>query len=81
MKVKVLRMETIEERYPQALSTLCHQVKNLNNMRNFLVKEQFKKKGKILFYSNLNKLLKQEGCYKILLAHTAQYTLKLLTRN
>ena len=79
--ITVLRVECIEVNYHPALSTLCHQVKNLYNRANFLIKSSLNKEKKILFYNDLNKLLKHEECYRMLPAHTAQHTLKLLTRN
>ena len=78
---KVLRVECIEVDYHPELSRLCHQVKNLYNRANFLVKNSLQKDNMILFYSDLNILLKQEECYRALPAHTAQHTLKLLSRN
>ena len=78
---KVLRVECIELPYHQALSTLCHQVKNLYNRANYLVKQSLSKKNKLLVYYYLNTLLKEEVCYKTLPAHTAQHTLKLLCRS
>ncbi len=81
MMTKVLRVECIELPYHQALSKLCHQVKNLYNRANFLVKSSLNKHNKLLSYYELNTLLIQEDCYRVLPAHTAQHTLKLLTRN
>jgi len=78
---KVLRVECIEVDYHQALSTLCHQVKNLYNRANYLVKQSLNKEKKLLVYYDLNSLLKDEECYKVLPVHTAQHTLKLLCRN
>ncbi len=78
---KVLRVECIEVDYHPNLSKLCHQVKNLYNRANFLIKAELKKKYKLLFYEDLDKVLKHEECYRILPAHTAQHTLKLLGRN
>ena len=78
---KVLRVECIELPYIQTLSKLCHRVKNLYNRANYLVKQTLKKEDKLLVYYDLNSLLKGEECYKILPAHTAQHTLKLLCRN
>jgi len=78
---KVLRVECIELPYHQALSTLCHQVKNLYNRANYLVKKALNKEKKLLVYYDLNSFLKNEECYKTLPAHTAQHTLKLLCRN
>ncbi len=63
------------------LSKLCHLTKNLYNRGNFMIKEELKKNNKVLFYNDLDRLLKGEQCYKLLPAHTAQHTLKFLTRN
>ncbi len=79
--VQALRVECIEVSYHPALSKLCHRVKNLYNRANFLIKTSLKKTKTLLFYSDLNTLLKGEECYKVLPAHTAQHTLKLLSRN
>jgi len=81
MMTTVLRIETIELPYTPVLSKLCHQVKNLYNRANFLVKDSLNRYNKILSYYDLNILLKVEECYRILPAQTAQHTLKLLTRN
>ncbi|MCE7742337.1 MAG: transposase, partial [Candidatus Heimdallarchaeota archaeon] len=78
---QVVRAECIEVTYHPALSKLCHQVKNLYNRANFLIKTTLKQKNKLLYYYDLNLLLQPEECYKILPAHTAQHTLKLLSRN
>ncbi|MCE7741360.1 MAG: IS200/IS605 family element transposase accessory protein TnpB [Candidatus Heimdallarchaeota archaeon] len=81
LMTQVLRVECIEIKYHPNLSTLCHQVKNLYNRANFLTKKTLKNQNKILYYYDLNVLLKSEECYKVLPAHTAQQTLKVLCRN
>ncbi|MCG3254995.1 MAG: transposase [Candidatus Heimdallarchaeota archaeon] len=78
---KVLRTELMEVKFNKELSSLCHQTKNLYNRANFLVKEQRKTMGRIPSYFDLDRVLKGEENYKLLPAHTAQHTLKLLTRN
>jgi len=78
---KVLRVECIELSYHQTLSTLCHQVKNLYNRANFLIKEALNQNSKLLVYYDLFALLKQEECYRRLPVHTAQHTLKLICRD
>ena len=78
---KVLRVECIEINYHPALSKLCHLVKNLYNRANFLIKAELKKKNKLLFYNDLDKILKHEECYRTLPAHTAQHTIKLICRS
>jgi len=64
-----------------ALSTLCHQTKNLYNRANYLCKQHLQQQGTSYAYYGLDKRLKTEECYKVLPAHTAQHTLKLLIRN
>ncbi len=81
MMTKVLRTEIMEVRRNKELSKLCHQTKNLYNRGNFLIKEQLTMNSRFLFYNDLDRLLKGEQCYKVLPAHSAQHTLKLLTRN
>ena len=78
--VKFLRTEIVEVRSNNSLSKLCHLTKNLYNRANYLIKEE-KKKGFNLEYFDLDKLLKKEDWYKLLPAHTAQHTLKILCRN
>ena len=78
---QVLRVECMEAPYCSALSRLCHQVKNLYNRANFLLNSSLRNTHHLLSYTELDKLLKAEECYKILPAHTAQHTLKLLCRN
>ncbi len=77
---KVLRAEHIEVAYHPALSKICHQAKNLYNRANFLIKTSLKQTSKLLFYYDLDRQLKQEECYRVLPAHVAQQTLKLLSR-
>ncbi|MHA1418410.1 MAG: RNA-guided endonuclease InsQ/TnpB family protein, partial [Candidatus Heimdallarchaeaceae archaeon] len=59
---------------------ICHQAKNLYNRANFLIKTSLKQTSKLLFYYDLDRQLKQEECYRVLPAHVAQQTLKLLSR-
>jgi len=44
-------------------------------------KRRIKENNNLLFYNDLDRLLKGEQCYNFLPAHTAQHTLKLLSRN
>jgi len=59
-------VECIEVKYHPVVSKLCHQVKNLYNRANFLIKNSLKRHNKLLFYSDLNSLLEQEECYRVL---------------
>jgi len=77
---RVLRAERIEVEYHPALRRICHQAKNLYNRANFLIKTSLKQTSNLLFYYGLDKQLKQEECYRVLPAHVAQQTLKLLSR-
>ncbi|OLS30245.1 MAG: hypothetical protein HeimAB125_19840 [Candidatus Heimdallarchaeota archaeon AB_125] len=81
MMTKVLRVDCIELPFNPILSKLCHQIKNLYNRANYLVKQALNNREKLLQYYDLNTLLKEEECYLVLPVHTAQHTLKLLSRN
>lgn len=81
MMVKVLRTESMQVKQNKELGKLCHLTKNLYNRGNFLIKDYLKTTRKILSYYDLDKQLKKEECYKVLPAHTAQHTLKILTHN
>jgi putative transposase len=78
---QVWRVEHIEVGWNKQLSRVCHQAKNLYNRVNYMVKESLKNQKKLPLYNDLNKLLKEEEVYKVLPAHTAQHTIKLLSRN
>ncbi len=78
---KVLRVECIEVDYHSNLSKLCHQTKNLYNRINFLIKHSLNQTNTLLFYNDLDRLLKHEECYRVLPAHVAQQTIKLLCRS
>jgi IS605 OrfB family transposase len=71
----------MEVKFCPELSRLCHLTKNLYNRANYLIKKNKSKTGNIFTYYELDLNLKGEDCYKILPAHTAQHTLKLLIRN
>jgi len=77
----VPRAEVMEIKYHHALSRVCHHTKNLYNRANYLCKQQRQKQGIFFSYYELDRKLKTEECYKILPAHTAQHTLKLVIRN
>jgi len=77
----VPRAEVMEVKHHPVLSRLCHQTKNLYNRANYLLKQSKQQQGTIPSYYELDKKLKTESCYRLLPAHTAQHTLKLLSRN
>lgn len=77
----VWRTEVIETKPHPVLQQLCSQTKNLYNRAMFLFKQHYSRTKKWLSYQQLDRKLKKEECYRILPAHTAQHTLKLLERN
>lgn len=81
MAHEVWRTEVMETKAHPPLHQLCFQTKNLYNRAMFLFKQYYYQTKKYLSYQQLDRKLKKEECYKILPAHTAQHTLKLLTRN
>ncbi|MHA1401724.1 MAG: RNA-guided endonuclease TnpB family protein, partial [Candidatus Heimdallarchaeaceae archaeon] len=78
--MEVHRTEVMEVGKNKELSKLCHKVKNLYNRANYIYK-QHREKQRYLSYYEMDRVMKKEQCYKVLPAHTAQQTLKLLMRN
>ncbi|MHA1399072.1 MAG: hypothetical protein ACTSQE_01790 [Candidatus Heimdallarchaeaceae archaeon] len=78
--MEVIRTEVMEVGKNKELSKLCHKVKNLYNRANYIYK-QHRVQQKYLSYYEMDRVMKKEQCYKVLPAHTAQQTLKLLIRN
>ena len=81
MAREVWRTEVMETKIHPVLELLCYQSKNLYNRAMFLFKQHYTKNKKWLSYQQLDRKLKKEECYRVLPAHTAQHTLKLLVRN
>ena len=81
MAKEVWRTELMETNPHPALDLLCYQTKNFYNRAMFLFKQHYTQTKKWLSYQQLDRQLKREECYRILPAHTAQHTLKLLVRN
>ena len=77
----VWRTEVMETKAHPALKQLCHQTKNLYNRAMFLFKQHYTQTKKHLSYQQLDRILKKEECYRVLPVHTAQHTIKVLTRN
>jgi len=63
------------------LDDICSLSKNLYNRANYLIRQCYFEIGEILDYCEIEDLLKQEDCYKVLPAQTAQQILKLLDKN
>lgn len=81
MAQTVWRTEVIETKPNPALQKLCYQTKNLYNRAMFIFKKNYSNTRKWLSYQQLNRILMQEECYRVLPAQTAQHILKLLERN
>jgi putative transposase len=81
MVQEVWRTEVMETKPHSALQRVCQQSKNLYNRAMFIFKQHYRETKNHLSYQQLDRRLKTEDCYKLLPAHTAQHTLKLLTRN
>ncbi len=67
--------------YIQKLSKICRFTKNLYNLANYYVRQEFIKNRLWLRYYDLYKLLKETIDYKNLPSQTAQQTLRLLEKN
>jgi len=71
----------------QEIRNLCRISKNLYNQALYIVKQHYKKSGNILWYTDLDKIMKKkvnlegEINYRLLKAQVSQQILKLLDTN
>ena len=77
----MFRTEVMETKTHLSLNNVCYQAKSIYNRAMFLYKQHYKQTKKSLTYQQLDRKLKQEQCYRVLPAQTAQQTLRLLKRN
>jgi len=63
------------------LSHLCHLAKNLYNVANWYVRQDFFNLENVLSYYDLDFMLKDKKAYRNLPSQTSQQLLKLLNRN
>ncbi|MFX1575191.1 MAG: RNA-guided endonuclease InsQ/TnpB family protein [Promethearchaeota archaeon] len=73
--------ELIQVKYSQELSKLCHLTKNLYNLANWYVRQEFFNLNNILTYYDLDFILKNKKAYQSLPSQTSQQVLKYITRN
>lgn len=76
--LKMLLSECIHVAKNDDLSSLCHRSKNLWNAGNWYVRQEYFYTEKVLFYEDLDFILKSKPAYKALPAQCSQQTLKLL---
>ena len=63
------------------ISKLCYLAKNLYNLSNWYIRQDFFNLNNILFYNDLNFILKGNQVYKNLPSQTSQQILKLVSKN
>jgi len=73
--------EIIHLRSSEHLSKLCHLAKNLYNLGNWYIRQDFFKLENVLSYYDLDFMLKYKKAYRNLPSQTSQQILKLLHRN
>jgi putative transposase len=73
--------EVIQVEYSLELSKLCHLAKNLYNLANWYMRQDFFNLNNFLTYYDLNFILKTKQAYQALPSQTAQQILKYVTRN
>ncbi|MFX1376427.1 MAG: RNA-guided endonuclease InsQ/TnpB family protein [Promethearchaeota archaeon] len=73
--------EVIQVEYSLEISKLCHLVKNLYNLANWYVRQDFFNLNNILTYYDLDFILKNKQAYQNLPSQTSQQVLKYVTRN
>ncbi len=77
----MLLSEQIQIARNDAVSSLCHRSKNIWNAANWYVRQEYFFTEKVLFYEDLDYILKSKPVYKELPAQSAQQTLKLLGKS
>jgi len=78
MSKKVLRTEEIWVKDSITLKQLAHQVKNLYNQANYIIKYQLRKSEYFTREFELMNILRYHPTYTVLPGHTAQQTIKFL---
>jgi len=73
--------EIIQVEYSLELSKLCHLAKNLYNLTNWYVRQDFFNLNNLLTYYDLDFILKNKQAYQSLPSQTAQQILKYVNRN
>ena len=73
--------EVIQVEYSNELSKLCHLAKNLYNLANWYVRQDFFNLNNLLSYYDLDFILKNKQAYQSLPSQMSQQILKYLTRN
>jgi len=73
--------EVIQVEYSLELSKLCHLAKNLYNLANWYVRQDFFNFNNILTYYDLDFILKTKQAYQSLPSQTSQQILKYVNRN
>lgn len=75
------RSEQIWIKYDKRISKLCHISKNLYNIANFRVRQEYDEYKHYMGYHALDNLMKDDENYKKLPAQTAQQVLMILDDN
>ena len=73
--------EIIQVKHSIELSKVCHLAKNLYNLANWYIRQDFFKLNNILSYYDLDFILKHKEAYRKLPSQTSQQILKLVNRN
>ena len=73
--------EQIQVPFSKELSELCHLAKNLYNLANWYVRQDFFNLDNFLSYYDLDFMLKHKEAYRKLPSQTSQQILKLVNRN
>lgn len=77
----MLLTEIIQVKPSKTLSYLCHKAKNLYNLANWYLRQDYFKLENILSYYDLDYILKEKEAYRNLPSQTSQQILRMLIRN
>ena len=79
--INVKLTEVIQVEYSLELSKLCHLAKNLYNLANWYIRQDFFNLNNLLTYYDLDFIIKTKQAYQALPSQTSQQILKYVTRN
>ena len=83
MKVSRTERHIIKRSHPmwKACDLLCFQSKNMYNLCNYVIRQEFINNSEVMKYGDLNKLLKHTDAFKELGSNSSQMITKILCKN
>lgn len=83
MLVNRVEQHQINKTHPmfKVIDTFCFRSKNLYNLGNYIIRQEFINNKNWIRYKKLDKMLQKDEAYKLLMSQASQCTLQVLDRN